>query len=141
MKEKGILFSGSKENIEAAKKHVNLHGILYWCLPVMMKYQEYTFPITGLVHMCSKNVCYECIITDVMKFNGEHFKDCKKKPEEWIKDYKSKKRKYVVTLVISKMISFEYKTKKLKKCNGDFVGNAPQGYAKILLPTKKKKIT
>lgn len=137
-KVKGILFSGSEENVELTKTHIREHGIVYWSLPVTLKYEEYRFPIIALLHVKGKGVRYRCIISDVIPFRAFHFKDPKKKAAAWIKEQKIEKRNYMVTLVISKMTSFDYETQKLRNWEGRLIGNAPQGYTKIIIPFKQE---
>jgi len=134
MKTKGILFSGSEENVELAKKHIMQHGIVYWCLPVPIKYEEERFPIIALLHVKGKGICYKCSISDIIPFHPLHFKDPKKKPVAWVEGQRTERRKYKATLSISKMRPFYYNTIKLKKRDGGVIGNAPQGYSKIMIP-------
>jgi len=53
---KGILFSGSRENVELAYNHVKEQGVLYWCLAKPVNYDKYRFPITGLLHIKDEGV-------------------------------------------------------------------------------------
>lgn len=132
---KGILFSGKEDNVELAKTHVEEHGIAYWSLSVFFKYKIYRFPINALLHVKGKGIRYKCIITDVIPFHPLHFKDSKKKPIIWVKEQKIEKKNYKVTFVISKMTPFYYETNRLKNWKGGFIGNAPQSYAKIIIPS------
>jgi len=94
MKRRGILFSGTKENVSLALSHIHKHGIIYWCLPVNLKYYEFYFPVIALLHVKGDIVRYKCIINDIMPYSSCHFSDPKKKPITWIKGQKVEKRKY-----------------------------------------------
>ena len=102
---RGILFSGTKENVELALKHIKEHGIVYWCLGVGLKYEKYCFPIIGPLHVKDEGVHYKCIITDIMPFSSCHFKYPKKKPTAWIEEQQIEEKKYKTTLAISESFS------------------------------------
>lgn len=133
---KGILFSGSEKNAALAYKHWRDHGVVYWSLTKNLNYSKFHFPIIALLHVTpKKGVRYKYVISDVVKYSLEHHKDLKKKPKDWPEEQKMKKRKFEVTLVISKIFPFCYPTDKLKNWDERTIRGYPQGnYFKIIIP-------
>ena len=130
----GILFSGSENNIEAARKHLKINEELFWSQPVKIKPETLTFPLTGLIHAKGDNVRYKCNITAIKEFSESDFKKSTKKPESWIIEWKKGPRSYRATMIVNSLMPFSYKTTDLTKINGEKVKNAPQGYIKVFIP-------
>jgi hypothetical protein len=133
----GILLSGSEFNAIDAEEHLLSHEELYWCVPFNLKLDEYTLPITALLHVKSQGVRYKLKINKVLDFQPQHFENPKTKPLKWIEEYNEIKKKWCKTLVITEMQPFDYETTMIKKINGELTKNAPQKYTKIIIPKDK----
>ncbi len=133
-KDIGILFSGKLDNVKDAVEHLQKNKELYWTTTFNIKFDKLSFPVIGLLHVKGDKVRYKCNIIDIKPFSPSDYNDSLKKPDRWRVEYRNDPTKRKVTLIINKMINFDYDTKELVKVNGETVKNPPQTYIKVFIP-------
>jgi hypothetical protein len=118
----GLWIPGNFENIIAAIEHLERHAEVYWTVGGGIKdWSKLSTPLIGLIYL-NKNGDIRCCcrIIKILPFHPSHYSDLCKKPKKWIAEYKKEKlrKKRYLTLVITKVKPFHYKSRKLKNIFG-----------------------
>jgi RecB family endonuclease NucS len=141
-----ILFSGRRDNVDDAVRHLADHKKLYWEVSFLIDKGKCSFPMYGFIHVKGERVEYRATIRDILPFSPAHYKDPQVKPEAWRREWKARAHGRNA-LVITEIVPFSYNTLSLtKKKDGTKVQAAPQGnsYVSVLppdtqfAPTEKK---
>jgi hypothetical protein len=137
----GLWIPGEFEHILAAIGHLEEHKEVYWTIGGGIKdWSKLPKPLTGLIYLNRNgDIRCCCSITKILPFHSSHYNDLCKKPKKWIKEYrkeKLKKNRYL-TLVITKIRPFNYKSSKLKDITGRRF-RPGQNCIKIRLPRSVK---
>lgn len=132
----GLWIPADFNNIIDTFEHLKTHKELYWTIGNGIKDREkLSLPLVGLLYLNNKgDIKCQCKINKILPFSLEHYKDTRKKPTRWINEMKRKKR-HVLTLVMTKIEPFYYETKKLKNSAGNNF-KPSEKCIKILLPSR-----
>jgi len=140
-KEIGLWIPGDFHNILDAFEHLKRHKEVYWTIGKGIKdYKNLSFPLTGLLYLNKKgDIRAICKIRKILPFSLEHYKDICTKPISWIREWKKKKDRKALTIVITRIKPFYYKTAQLKNISNKKV-EPTQNCIRIFLPQAAKKI-
>jgi hypothetical protein len=85
------------------------HSELYWEVGYPVKKNNFQFPLLGFIYINGEGVNYKIVISDIIQFSPEHYKDHsfaeRVKPKKWQEEYKQQvkqkdcKTTYVVTSI------------------------------------------